>query len=49
MVIVCCLFSAILYPGDIHVLVCMGAVEDCGTGADVIGKVRHVGDVMTYH
>ena len=48
-VIVCCLFSALLHPGDIHVLVCVGAVEDCGTGDDVIGKVRHVGAIMTYH
>jgi hypothetical protein len=49
MVIVYCLFSAPLHPGDIRVLVCVGAVEDCGTGADVIGEVRHVGAVMTYH
>jgi hypothetical protein len=49
MAIVCCLFSALLHPGDIRMLVCVGAVEDCGTGADVIGKVRHVGAVMTYH
>jgi hypothetical protein len=48
-VIVCCLFSALLHSGDVCVLVCVGAVEDCGTGADVIGKVRHVGAVMTYH
>jgi hypothetical protein len=41
-VIVCCLFSALLHPGDVRVLVCVGVVEDCGTGADVIGKVRHV-------
>ncbi len=45
-VIVCCLFSALLYPGDVRVLVCVGAVEDCGTGGDVIGKVRHVGAIM---
>jgi hypothetical protein len=49
MVIVCCLFSALLHPGEVCVLVCVGAVEDCGTGNDVIGKVRHVGAVMTYH
>ncbi len=48
-VIVCCLFSTLLYPGDVRVLVCVGAVEDRGTGADIIGKVRHVGAVMTYH
>jgi hypothetical protein len=50
-VIVCRLFSALLHPGDIRVLVGVGAVEDCGTGADVIGKVRHVGTIMTmtYH
>ena len=49
MVIVCCLFSAFHHPGDVGVLVCVGALEDCGTGADVIGKVRQVGAVMTYH
>jgi hypothetical protein len=48
-VIVCCLFSALIHPDDVHILVCVGAVEDCSTGADVIGKVRHVGVVMTYH
>jgi hypothetical protein len=39
-VIVCCLFSAPLHPGDIRILICVGAVEDCGTGDNVIGKVR---------
>jgi hypothetical protein len=48
-VFVCCLFNALLHPGDVLVLVCVGVVEDCGTGADIIGKVRHVGAVMTYH
>ena len=48
-VIVCCLFSTLLYPGDVRVLVCVEAVEDCGTSALIIGKVRHVGAVMTYH
>jgi hypothetical protein len=47
--IVCCLFNAPLHPGDICVLVCVGVVEDCGTGNDVIGEVRHVGAIMTYH
>ena len=47
--IVCCLFSTLLYPGDVRVLVCVEAVEDCGTSADIIGKVRHVGAIMTYH
>jgi hypothetical protein len=47
--IVCYLFSAPLHPGDIRVLVCVGAVEDCCTGNDIIGKVRHVEAVMTYH
>jgi hypothetical protein len=48
-IIVCCLFSAPLHPGENRVLVCVGAIEDCGTGDNVIGKVRHVGAVMTYH
>ncbi len=48
-VIVCCLFSALLHPGDVCILVCVGAVEDCGTGADIIGKVRHLEAIMTYH
>ena len=47
--IVCCLFSALLHPVDVRVLVCVGAVEDCGTGANVIGKVRHVEAVITNH
>jgi hypothetical protein len=47
-VIGCCLFSTLLYPGDVHVLVCVGALDDCGTSADIIGKMRHVGAVMTY-
>jgi hypothetical protein len=46
-VIVCCLFCTLLYTGDVHVLVCVGSVEDRGTGADIIGKVRHVGAAMT--
>ncbi len=49
MVNVCCLFSAPLHPGDARVLVCVGAVEDYSTGNDVIGEVRQVGAVMTYH
>ncbi len=49
MVIVCCLFSALLHPGDISVLVCVGAAEDYGTGADIIGKVGQIGAVMIYH
>jgi hypothetical protein len=48
-VIVCRLFSALQHPDDVRKLVYVGAVEDCGTGADVIGKVRHLGAVMTYH
>ena len=48
-VIVCCLFSALLHPGNIRVLVCVGSVEDCGTGDNIIGKVRHVEAVMIYH
>ncbi len=48
-VIVCCLFSALLHPGDVHVLICVGAVEDCSTGNNVIGEVRQVGAIMTYH
>ncbi len=48
-VIVPCLFSAPLHSGDVRILVCVGAVEDCGTGDSVIGKVRHVGAVITYH
>jgi hypothetical protein len=43
------LFSASLHPGDVRVLVRVGAVDDYSTGNDVIGKVRHVGAVMTYH
>ncbi len=49
MVIVCCLFSALLHPGDVCVLVYVRAVEDSGTGDNIIGEVRHVGAVMTYH
>jgi hypothetical protein len=48
-VIVCCLFNTLLYPGDIHVLVIMGALDDLGTRADVVGKMRHVKATMTYH
>ncbi len=48
-VIVCCLFSTLLYPGDICVLVRVGAVDDRGTSADILGKVSHVGAIMTYH
>ncbi len=48
-VIICCLFSALLHPGDIRVLVHVGAVDDRGTSADILGKVRHVGAVMIYH
>jgi hypothetical protein len=48
-VIVCCLFSTLLYPGDFCVLVCVGAIDDRSTSADIIGKVRHVGVVVTYH
>jgi hypothetical protein len=48
-VIVCCLFSALLHPGDIRLLVPVEAVEDWGTGNNIIGKVRHVGAIMTYH
>ena len=49
MVIVCCLFSALLHPGDVRVQVYVGAVEDSSTGDNVIGEVRHVGAIMTYH
>jgi hypothetical protein len=48
-VISCCLFSTLLYPGGICVLVCVGAVDDRGTSADIIGMVRHVGAIMTNH
>jgi hypothetical protein len=48
-VVICCLFSTLLYPGDVRLLVCVGAVDDRGTSADIIGKVRHVGAVMTNH
>jgi hypothetical protein len=48
-VIVCCLFSTLLYPGDVCVMVCVGAVEDLGIGADIIGKVTRIGAAMTYH
>jgi hypothetical protein len=48
-VVVCCLFSTLLYPGDVYVLVCVRAVDDRGTSADIIGKVRHVGAIMTCH
>ena len=48
-VTVCRLFSTLLYPGDVRVLVCVGAIEDRGTSADIIGKVRHVGAIVTYH
>jgi hypothetical protein len=47
--IVCCLFSALLHPGNVCVLVCVGEVEDCGTGDNIIGEVRHIGAIMTYH
>jgi hypothetical protein len=47
--IVHCLFSAPLHLGDVCVLVCVGAVEVCGAGNNIIGEVRHVGAVMTYH
>jgi hypothetical protein len=48
-VVIFCLCSTLLYPGDIRVLVCVRAVDDCGTSADIIGKVRHVGAVMANH
>jgi hypothetical protein len=48
-VVICCLFSSLLYPGDVHVLVHVGAVDDRSTCADIIGKVGHVGAVMTNH
>jgi hypothetical protein len=47
-VIICCLVSTLLYPGNVCVLVCVGAIDDRGTSADIISKVRHVGAVMTY-
>jgi hypothetical protein len=48
-IIVCCLLSALLHPGDVRLLVCVEVVEDCGAGDNVIGKVRHVAAIMTYH
>jgi hypothetical protein len=36
-VIVCCLFSTLLYPSDVLVLVRVGAIDDHGTSADIIG------------
>jgi hypothetical protein len=48
-VVICCLFSTLLYPGNVCVLVYVGAVDDHGTSADIIGKVGHVGAIMTNH
>ncbi len=48
-VVVSCLFSTLLYPGDVHILVCVGAVDNRCASADFISKVRHVGAVMTNH
>jgi hypothetical protein len=49
LVVICCLFNTLLYPDDIRELVCVGAVDDCGTGTDIVGKVRHVGAVIINH
>ncbi len=48
-VIICCLFNTLLYPGDVRALVHAEAIDDRGTTADIIGKVRYVRAVMTYH
>ncbi len=48
-VIVCWLFSTLLYPGNVRILVCVGAVDDRGTSADIIGEVGHAGAIMIYH
>jgi hypothetical protein len=48
-VVICCLFSTLFYPGDVRILVHMGAVDNHGTCADIIGKVGHVGAIMTNH
>jgi hypothetical protein len=48
-VIVCCLFSTLLYPGDIRGLVCVGALVVSDKSTDIISKVGHVGAIMTYH
>jgi hypothetical protein len=42
-----CLFISLLYPGDICVLVCVKAVDNRCTSTNIIGKVGHVGAVMT--
>jgi hypothetical protein len=46
-VVNCCLFSTLLYPGNVRVLVCVRAVDDHGTSTGIIGKVRQVGAIMT--
>jgi hypothetical protein len=48
-VVICSLFSTLLYPGDLHLSVLMGAVDNRSAGADIIGKVGHVGAIMTNH
>jgi hypothetical protein len=48
-VVICCLFNTLLYPGEVRILVRVGAVDNCGTSADIIGKVGHVEAVMTNH
>jgi hypothetical protein len=48
-VVICFLFSTLLYPGNVQVLVCVKAVNDCSTSADIFGKVMHVGAIMTNH
>jgi hypothetical protein len=49
MVVICCLFSTLPYPGEVRVLVRVRAVDDGSTSADIIGKVGHVGAIMTNH
>ncbi len=48
-VVICCLFSTLLFPGDVRVLVYVRAVDDQGTNTDIIGKVGLLGVVMTNH
>jgi hypothetical protein len=48
-VVVSCLFSTLLHPGDVSVLVIVGALDTPCTNADIIGKVRHVRAIMINH
>jgi hypothetical protein len=47
--VICCLFSTLLYPSDVCILVRVGAVDNHGTSADIIGEVGHVGAILTNH